>query len=100
MGGGGMSAVALERVRMALAEVGYGYPEALSPRSHDHAKFDPRIPSEVMWKAREVAGFGGPFCLACFLVASDGRLPEAAARAIRDACRAGERFAEDCGVDR
>lgn len=84
-----MSAVEnFERVRMALAEVGYGNANAWLEGEQGY--FDPlSVPPRVMWQAVVVARVPSGRCWECFQVGGDYRC-----------CLAPGLGIEDCGAER
>lgn len=86
----------LERVRACVAEAGYD-PGYVTGHSEGTLKIDRRLPSPVIWRARELADMGTPRCLACGIA---GRRMEGLPSPLTVDCLATERFVEDCGADR
>lgn len=90
----------VERIRMALAEVGY---HGIRVEAAGNSWRTPKgaIPGDVRWRAREVALFGDAMCLACWSRAQyvvptgsppvERRPPE---------CYAARRLVGDCGRPR
>lgn len=87
----------IERVRMAVAEIGYDPALVIDPESDGGAfRYPTSFPDEVMWRAREVALIGKPMCAECSRASSDfaaahGRHPDPWL------CLATRRFTQDCG---
>lgn len=88
-----------ERVRMALAEIGYGH-VGVHLRHSIHSNrmrvfISGRAPAEVRWRATQTAGLHGA-CLACVMHALENET-----FVIEWGCDMyGVPFAEDCGADR
>ena len=91
----------LERVRMCVAEAGYD-PSGVTLSSNEGGRATivapNEIPTEVFWRARELATLGPPRCLEC-CIASMFLKGEAFAASIT-ACLADRRLVLDCGRDR
>ena len=59
----------VERVRMALAEVGHGgaHIDPYLDRGEESFLWQPdEVPDDIMWRAREVALAQSPICRACW----------------------------------
>lgn len=84
----------VERVRMALAEIGYDPNLVRGPRPGEAGTvhYNRRIPIMVAWRARETALLAEPKCLACLTWQQE--------KQALVSCLAERRFMEDCGVER
>ena len=88
----------IERVRMALAEVGLPADAVLSTTEPGfYASWDLTQPWDLLWRARETAEFRAPACFACWI---DGVIQSQPDVGEPDPCLADRRFVQDCGVDR
>jgi hypothetical protein len=87
---------AVERVRMALAEVGID-PDVAYLNSSGRPVFDAAgVDRRLIWRAKEVAGAGRPMCWGCW----DEWSPKALRSASASDCDATSRLVDDCGRTR
>ncbi len=88
----------IQRVRMALAEVGIPADAVLSTTEPGfYASWDLTQPWDLLWRARETAEFRDAACFACWIDGVVQSLPDVGEP---DPCVATRRFVQDCGVDR
>lgn len=94
-----------ERVRMAVAELGYDPSEVTTHDDDTRWEVPPEWPTEVVWRAREVACRKADSwtCWECFRASSAAQMAGVAASetwAVMRACQPGLPFTRDCGRDR